>query len=134
MQTSVLTTTQSSGFLKMEEYGKKRAITKGYIEAFRSDGYIHYPDFGFTGVCAMCLVAQSCLTLCNPMDHSPPEYWSGLPCPPQGIFPIQDQTQVSCIAGRFFTTQANQAMSKLTNSKNLNMCSLLYVNYTLRKL
>ena len=65
-------TTQSSGFLKMEEYGKKRAITKGYIEAFRSDGYIHYPDFGFTGVCAMCLVARSCLTLCNPMDHSPP--------------------------------------------------------------
>ena len=38
---------------------------------------------------------QSCLTLCNPMDCSPPgssireifskqEYWSGLPCPPPG--------------------------------------------------
>jgi len=37
------------------------------------------------------LVAQSCLTLCNPMDCSPPgslvhgiprqEYWSGLPFP-----------------------------------------------------
>ena len=38
------------------------------------------------------LVAQSCPTLCNPMDCSPPgavefsrkEYWSGLPCPPPG--------------------------------------------------
>ena len=33
----------------------------------------------------MCLIAQSCLTLCDPMDCSPPggfskqEYWSGLP-------------------------------------------------------
>ena len=41
----------------------------------------------------LCFVAQSCLTLCSPMDCSPPgssvhggfsrqEYWSGLPCPP----------------------------------------------------
>ena len=40
---------------------------------------------------------QSCLTLCNPMDGSPPgspslgfsrqEYWSGLPCPPPGDLP-----------------------------------------------
>ena len=44
-----------------------------------------------------CLVAQSCLTLCNPMDHSPlaplsmgfsrQQYWSGLPCPPPGDLP-----------------------------------------------
>ena len=42
---------------------------------------------------------QSCPTLCNPMDYSLPgssvhgilqeEYWSGLPCPPPGIFPTQ---------------------------------------------
>ena len=41
--------------------------------------------------------AQSCLTLCNPMDHSPSgssvhgilqaKYWSGLPCPPPGDLP-----------------------------------------------
>ena len=49
--------------------------------------------------CAMpCLVAQSCLTLCDPMDHSPPgssypwgfsrqEHWSGLPCRPPGDLP-----------------------------------------------
>ena len=45
------------------------------------------------------LVAQSCPALCDPMDCSPPgsvreilqakEYWSGLPFPSLGIFPIQ---------------------------------------------
>ena len=45
-----------------------------------------------------CLVAQSCLTLCEPMDCSPPrllfpwgfsrkEYQTGLPCPPPGDLP-----------------------------------------------
>ena len=45
----------------------------------------------------MCLAAQSCLSLCDPMDYSPPEdrgqgffrqeYWSGLPFPPPGDLP-----------------------------------------------
>ena len=46
------------------------------------------------------LVAQSCPTLCNPMDYiacqaplsmgfSKQEHWSELPFPPPGIFPIQ---------------------------------------------
>ena len=45
----------------------------------------------------LCLVAQLCLTRCDPMKHSPPgscpwgysrqEYWSGLPCPPSGDLP-----------------------------------------------
>ena len=40
---------------------------------------------------------ELCLTLCDPMDYSPPgfsvqaifrqEYWSGLPCPPPGDLP-----------------------------------------------
>ena len=40
---------------------------------------------------SVCLVAQLCLTLCDPADHSPPgssfmgfsrqEYWSGYPFP-----------------------------------------------------
>ena len=43
------------------------------------------------------LVTLLYLTLCNPMDCSPPvssvhgilwqEYWSGLPCPPPGDLP-----------------------------------------------
>ena len=46
----------------------------------------------------LCLVAQSCLTLCNPKDYSlarllcpwrfsRQEYWSGLPCPLPGDLP-----------------------------------------------
>ena len=46
----------------------------------------------------LCLVTQSCPTLCHLMDCSPPgsfcpwalfrqEYWSGLPCPSPGDFP-----------------------------------------------
>ena len=47
--------------------------------------------FSMWNIAVLCLVAQSCLTLCNPMDCSPPgslvhgiprqEYWSGLPFP-----------------------------------------------------
>ena len=63
--------------------------------------------------CAVCLVAQSCPTLCDLMDSSPPGSSvygdslgknTGVSCHAvlQGIFP----TQVSCIAGRFFTIWA----------------------------
>ena len=44
-------------------------------------------------ISVLCLVTQSCLTLCGPMNHRPTRmlcswgfsrqnYWSGLPCPP----------------------------------------------------
>ena len=52
---------------------------------------------GLDHISSMCLVAQSCLTLCHRMDcslpgcsvheESPQEYWSGLPCPPPGDLP-----------------------------------------------
>ena len=47
----------------------------------------------------LCLVAQSCPTLCDPMGSPPAplsmgfsrqEYWSGLPCPPPGNLPHPD--------------------------------------------
>ena len=51
----------------------------------------------FYALCACVLVAQSCLTLCNPwtvahqaslsVGFSRQEYWSGLPCPPPGDLP-----------------------------------------------
>ena len=61
-------------------------------------------------------VTQSCPTLWGPTDCSPQavlsmgfsrqQYWRGLPVPSvQEIFP-RDWTQVSCIAGRFFTIWA----------------------------
>ena len=60
------------------------------------------------------LVAQSCLTLCNPMDSNPPgssihgssrpEYWSGLPFPPPGGLPDPEIKAGSpALADRFFT-------------------------------
>ena len=65
----------------------------------------------------MCLVAQLCLTLCNPIDCSPPGSSvhgnspgknTGVVAMPssRGSFQPRDWTQVSCIAGGFFTIWA----------------------------
>ena len=58
----------------------------------------------------MYLYAQSCLTLYDPMDytvHGIPQArtleWVAFPFS-RGSFQLRDQTQVSCIAGRFFTS------------------------------
>ena len=58
--------------------------------------------------------AQSCMTLCNPMDCSlseslsmeflRQEYWSGLPFPPPGALPDPGIEPTSA-AGGFFTTE-----------------------------
>ena len=70
----------------------------------------------------MCVfVAQSYLTLwdlvdCSPkaslsMEFSKQEYWSGLPFPsPRGSSWPRDQTQISCIAGGFFTVWATRKL------------------------
>ena len=43
------------------------------------------------------------------MEFSRQDYWSGSPCPPLGDFPHPgNQTQVSWIAGRFFTIWATR--------------------------
>ena len=54
-------------------------------------------------------VAQSCLTLCDPMDYTVHGIlqamileWVAFPFP-RGSSQPRDRTQVSCIAGRFFT-------------------------------
>ena len=59
------------------------------------------------------LVAQSCLTLCNPwivacqaplsMEFSRQEYWSVAMPSSRGSSQPRDQIQISPIAGRFFT-------------------------------
>ena len=66
-----------------------------------------------------CLVAQSCPTPCNPMDCSPPGSsvhgilqagileWVTTPSS-RGSSQLRDRTQVSCIAGRFFTIWATR--------------------------
>ena len=62
-------------------------------------------------------IAQSCLTLCDPMDCSPPGSsihgilqarvleWVAIPFS-RGSSQPRDRTGVSCIAGRFFTSLA----------------------------
>ena len=77
--------------------------------------------FIFTGLvrCAvLCLVTKSCLTLCNPMDCSPPGSsvhgisqirilaWVAMSSS-RGSSQPRDRTQVSRIAGRFFTSWAS---------------------------
>ena len=61
----------------------------------------------------MCLAAQSCLTLCDPIDYSPPDFsvhgisqarileWVAILFS-RGSSQPRDRTEVSCIAGRFF--------------------------------
>ena len=60
-------------------------------------------------------VAQSCPTLCDPVDYNPPGNsvhgilqarilkWVAMPFS-RGSSQPRDQTLVSCIAGRFFTS------------------------------
>ena len=63
-----------------------------------------------------CIVAQSCLTLCDPMTvacqaplsmgFSRQEYWSGLPCPPPRDLPNPGMEPLPpCIAGGFFPAE-----------------------------
>ena len=81
-----------------------------------------FPFFWPCRAACICIVRvraqslQSCPTVCDPMDCSPPgssvhgilqgEYWSGLPRPPPGDLPNPETEPGSpVIAGRFFTTE-----------------------------
>ena len=68
------------------------------------------------------LVPLSCPTVCNPRDRSPPgssvfgispgkNTSVSIHSLPQGIFPTQDRTRISYIAGRFFTIWATSKAS-----------------------
>ena len=73
----------------------------------------HLQTMPFFKVEVKALVAQSCLTLCDPMDCSPPgspvhgilqagrQEWVATPFS-RKYSPPRDQTQVSSTAGRFF--------------------------------
>ena len=87
---------------------------------------VFIPKYSFAfNYCAVCLVAQSCPTLCNLMDSSPPGssvYGDspgkniGVGCHAllQGIFPAQ----ISCIAGGFFTMWAARKTLTIVASDN----------------
>ena len=75
------------------------------------------------------LITQSCLTLCEPMDCSPPSSsvheifqtrileWVAISFS-RGSSQPRDQTQVFCTAGRFFTNWATrEALGSITTNK-----------------
>ena len=78
-------------------------------------------------VCVCMLVTQSCPTLCNPMDCSPPGSsvhgilqarileWVAISFS-RGLSQPRDQTWVSCIVGRFFTDWATRKFPSSSNS------------------
>ena len=82
------------------------------------------------------LVAQSCLTLCNPMDYSPPGSsvlgllqarlleWAAMPSS-RGSSQSRDRSQVSCIAGRLFTIWATREAPTLPNMVHYRVPSLM---------
>ena len=72
---------------------------------------------GYICSVVLCLVAQSCLTLCNPKDRQDPLsmgtlqarilQWVAMPFS-RGSSQPRDWTQVFCIAGGFFTSWATR--------------------------
>ena len=90
-------------------------------------------------VCVCVKSFQSCLTLCNSTDCSPPgsvvygilqaEYWSGLPCPPPGDLPnsgiephLLQLLPCRRILYHWATGEAHRQMNKTQNDFN-------HVNY-----
>ena len=80
----------------------------------------------------MCVIAKSCLALCDPLDYSPraplsmrfsrKEYWSELPFPPPGYLPDPGiEPTCPALAGGFFTTEPRV----LNAAKLLQSCPTL---------
>ena len=77
----------------------------------------------------VCLVTQSCLTLCDPLNCSLPGFsvhgilqtrimeWVAMPSSRGSSHP-RHRTQVSCIAGRFFYRLSHQGSSISTESES----------------
>ena len=66
-------------------------------------------------------------TLLCPWGFSRQQYWRGLPCSPPGDLPNRDRTQISHIAGEFFTVWATSPRlgEQLLNRRKANIRTLL---------
>ena len=122
----------------MPNCNKKQQISREYVILGILNFFFSkiFPELVITQLnllylhCAKSL--QSCLTLCDPVDHSPSgsavhgfsrqEYWSGLPFPPPGDLPdlgIEPKSLMSpALAGRFFTSSAT-FITVLLNKANV---------------
>jgi len=81
--------------------------------------------YKFDCMCVCVLVGQSCLTLCDPTDCSPPGFsvhgilqarildWIAIPFS-RGTSQPRNRTLVSCMAGRFFTIWATAMVNNFT--------------------
>ena len=81
----------------------------------------------------MCLVTQSCLTLCDPLDYRLPSSsvhgilqarileWVAIPFP-RGSSQPKDRTQVSCIAGGFFNDWATPGKPEYVERWEYSKC------------
>ena len=97
--------------------------TNAQIYSIQVEEFIHVYSYVcmYVYMCAIYfgggLIAKSCLTLCNPMDRSPPvssshgilgiariPEWVAISSSRRSSRP-RDWTRVSCLAGRFFTTK-----------------------------
>ena len=87
-------------------------------------------------VCAYSVI-NSCLTFCNPMDHSPQaslymgfsrqEYWSGLPFPLPGTSWPRDQTCVSCFSCTCRQTLYHWATWEVPCACVYTICTYIYI-------
>ena len=60
----------------------------------------------------LALVAQLCLTLCNPMGFPRQEYWSGLPFPSPGDLPNSGfEPKSPELTSGFFSTEPPREVS-----------------------
>ena len=94
----------------------------------------------FTSPCVKVKVAHSCLSLCNPMDYTVHEilqaripHWVALPFSRWSSQP-RDWTQVSHIAGGFFTNWAiRDALSLYTTLQPNSKCYRLHLQNMSRR-
>ena len=94
--------------------------------------YLHEHSCSIRYGCVCVFIAQSCLTLCDPMNCSPAGFsvhrilqariLESIAIPfSRGTSQSRDRTLVSCIAGRFFTVCATAAAA----AKSLQSCPTL---------
>ena len=119
---------------KAEHVSKRRLLGCFYYDSVRYD--ILWWNWRIC-CAALGLVAQSCLTLCNPIDCSPSgssvhgdspgknTEWADMPSS-RGSSQSRDWTQVSRIAGRFFIVWASREGTKEYHSPDLFHSDLVF--------